>query len=544
VPAPGVYPRELPASTDSHAERAFHRALVASLPTGWFAWHSVRIRTRDNVEGEGDFVIAIPGRGVLVVEVKGGQIEKQGGTWLQSGRVMDRAPREQAHDYKNKLRRKLEERSAPGSDQPWITIATAFPDTAFSTPPTQGDLDGAVLGQQDLAYLGDALRAIDERLFAQARVPRSSAWIDALHALWCETWTPRLTLGARVRQREDELVPLDRDQVGLLDLIDGNARFFVAGGPGTGKTLLAREMYRRLEARGKNVVLVCSTQALAAGLRAEGVTHARTSGELAAELLAKAGVEMQGGAASAAWSSDTWLMAPLHAALDAVPAEGGAGFDAVVVDEAQDFTANDWELVKAVAGGGPLWGFGDEAQGFWEDRVIPMELFPAVFTLKRRYRCPERLALFADQYRPRGAGADGPPVGAFEELRVVRALSAAMVEEKVAGEIQKILGGGARRSDMAVVSLAGQTRTRFGVAKKIGAHAVVRADDPRAGEEIVADTFLRFKGLERAWVIVVEIGAGVRKYETRMHVALTRATVGCVVVGVREEIEGDGRLSV
>jgi hypothetical protein len=60
---------------------------------------------------------------------------------------------------------------------------------------------------------------------------------------------------------------------------------------------------------------------------------------------------------------------------------------------------------------------------------------------------------------------------------------------------------------------------------------------------VIADTFLRFKGLERPWVIVVELERGRTRYDVRMHVALTRATVGCVVVATGEEIGADQRLA-
>jgi hypothetical protein len=503
-PAPGVYPHTAP-RTDNRAELLVHAALVRHLPASWYAWHSLRIRTRDQLEGEGDFVLAIPDRGILVLEVKGGAIEKRGGVWFQSGRAMDKSPRDQAHGYAKKLRTKLEE---GGAQSPWSAIATLFPETHFAQEPTQGDLAGALLGQQDLAYLRDALEAVAERLFVNAWAVRHTAWIGRLHELWCETWVPKLTLGARIRQRTTDLVPLDREQLATLDLVSHNPRFFVTGGPGTGKTLVASEMYRRLQAGGARPVLLCSTKALAVDLRAGGLADAWTVGELAAKLLEAAGVSMQGGAASSAWTTETWQLAPLQATMDALPS-GGADYSAVVLDEAQDFTAHDWELVKAIAGEGPLWGFGDEAQGFWDDRRIPSGLFPASVSLRRRYRCP--------------VSARSVPVG----------------EERVANEIQKAMGAGARPEDIAVVSLAGQTRTQLGRSAKIGRFDVVRADDPRADANVVADTFLRFKGLERPWVIVVELGQGEKKYETRMHVALTRATVGCVVVGTKEEIEKD-----
>ena len=61
----------------------------------------------------------------------------------------------------------------------------------------------------------------------------------------------------------------------------------------------------------------------------------------------------------------------------------------------------------------------------------------------------------------------------------------------------------------------------------------------------MADTFLRFKGLERPFVIVTDLvhGEGV-KCEARMHIALTRATAGVIVVCADEDLARDPRLAM
>jgi len=546
MPAEGVFPRQGPRPTSSDAEKTLYRALSSQLPKGWTAWHSLRIRADRKYEGEGDFVVAIPDRGILVLEVKGGAIEIRDGQWLQNGRRMKRPPRDQAHRYKNSLIDRLE--ATCQHARPWVGIACAFPDTPFSAGPSEGGVCDAVLGQQDLPYLNEALTELAARQFEQARKPRGHEWIDALHALWCETWTPKLSLGEKTKLRVQELIALDADQLQLLDQVDESPRMLVRGGAGTGKTLVAREMYRRLEKRGRRPLYLCSTSALAAGLRAWGIEHAWTVRKHAARLLERAGIAMQGGAPSSQWASETWELAPLQAATDALP-ELDEPYDAVVVDEGQDMSSSDWDLVQAIAQDRALWVFADARQGFWESRAVPEGVLPALFRLTKRYRCPEPLARFADGYARddegarAGRGADEDALELpMEELRVVEVPSQSAVADKVALEIHKARGEGMAPADIAVLTLAGQSRTALGVADRIGAFDVVRADDPRAANHVVADTFLRFKGLERPWIIVTEVYLGERRYDVRMHVALTRATVGCVVVATAEQIGKDERL--
>jgi hypothetical protein len=534
----GLFPRGGPRPTTSHAEQAMYRALGKGLPGGWTAWHSLRVRTRTGWEGEGDFVVAIPDRGILVIEVKGGVIEVADGQWIQNGQVMRASPRDQAQSFVRKLGTKLRERGV--REHVPFAICTAFPETPFSNAPTHGDLEGAVLGQQDLPYLGDALGEMRGRHFDARKIPPGARWIEALHAMWGESWTPRLRLGHRVELRADELVPLDEEQLAYLDLIDENERVLIRGGPGTGKTLLAREMWVRLRARGLRPVFLCFTNALAAAVRATEVAQAFTVRELAIDLLAELGVKE--GAPQAEWPAETWEQASALAATSAGPLARGR-HDAVVVDEAQDLSPSDWDLVLAIADGRPMYGFADEGQAFWPDRSVPKEAFATLFTLKRRYRCPEPLARFADLYRrEEGGPGDRSRPAPIDELRLVRLVSETDLEAEVAREIRRALDDGVEAGDIAVVSLAGQTKTALCARDRIGDIPVRRADAAGSGGHVVADTFLRFKGLERPWIIVVELGLGTTRYDLRMHVALTRATVGCVVVATDAEIARDPRI--
>ncbi|MFI5297242.1 MAG: NERD domain-containing protein [Polyangiales bacterium] len=539
---PGLYPRRGPRPGAPPGERAVWQALSQHLPEGWFAWHSVRLRTRRGVEAETDFVLAIPDRGALVLEVKGGVVDIVDGVWTQGGRPMARAPRDQAHDFRRTLKTALEERGIRGV---WIDIATMFPDTPFIDAPSNGDVHGSALGQQDLSYLDEALIELADRLFlapggGRVTVPRDPGWIDAIHDLWGECWVKASRLGDQRMLREHELVQLDAQQHALIDSFIDNPRVVVRGGPGTGKTLVAMEVARRFAKGGKRVQCLCFTRALAVALRAHGL-EASTVREHAAHLVLRSGRVVAEGRPTAEWTTETWeSIAAL--ARECVPSGGIAEVDAWIVDEAQDFAESDRALVRTLAGDRPLWIFLDEGQAYWPDRLL-VEPFGdgfAKFRLLKSYRTPEGLDRVAEQYR---SGWSGTPMREpVRGLRLVAVESEALLDDAIAQVVGDAVRGGLAPADIAVLSLAGQGKTRVGALAQIAGLTARRADADDAEQYLVADTFLRFKGLERPLVVVTELSKGKKGYDVRMHIALTRANLECVVVATYEEIAADGRL--
>ena len=158
--SPGIHPRDCCRPTRSKGEEAVWSALRVGLPSGWYGWHSLRIRDRNCYEGEGDFVLASPERGLLVLEVKGGQIEQRDDRWFQNGRPMEEPPLEQGTGYAKKLVRRLKDVDcAP----PAFGVGVCFPDTYVGSQPAQDNLNGVVIGKGELPYVKDALPALLER---------------------------------------------------------------------------------------------------------------------------------------------------------------------------------------------------------------------------------------------------------------------------------------------------------------------------------------------------------------------------------------------
>lgn len=109
----------------------------------------------------------------------------------------------------------------------------------------------------------------------------------------------------------------------------------------------------------------------------------------------------------------------------------------------------------------------------------------------------------------------------------------AFVADAVGLEIDRLLKAGLKLADIGVVSLRGKAAGGSEAGPPtFGQHSSVRADADDAEERLVADTFLRWKGLERPANIVTELPEEeLSNLKVRLNVALTRATVAVRVVG-------------
>ncbi|RMG14716.1 MAG: hypothetical protein D6729_13365 [Deltaproteobacteria bacterium] len=535
-----LHPSDAPRAGAPESERRVYEALAAHLPAGWHAYHSLRIRTDRGFLGEGDFVIADPRRGFLVLEVKGGRIEQRDGHWLQNGRRMERPPLEQALGFAHRLARRIE---AMHGERPPFGAAVCFPDLPFETPPGQDDLARVTLGARELPYLGEVLPGIFDAAIPKGRVPRGSRWLTALRTLWGETWVPHLSLGRRAEEGRKRWYALDETQVAILEGLRGNARVLVEGPAGSGKTLLAAACARRHAEEGLATELLCFTgplQAYLARALPEGV-RVETVGAAALRVLSVATgerIEVEG-RAQAFWEG---LYLRAADAVGSLPASERP--EMLVVDEAQDLSENAWFFVDALAGAGRLWAFGDGAQRFWPERTVPEELFPTRFALPASHRCPKGLLALAR--RCIGQPADETAIEAAlgdGTLGLRPCPSETSVPEYVARAIDDLLGEGLKPEDLFVVSLRGREAPGSILrARTLGRHRPVPADDPAAPHSLVADTFLRVKGLERPAVIVTDLhlldsDAGQGAVGVRMHIALTRALLTARIVAPRPALQ-------
>jgi superfamily I DNA and RNA helicase len=234
----------------------------------------------------------------------------------------------------------------------------------------------------------------------------------------------------------------------------------------------------------------------------------------------------------------------LTAALNALPPVEERP-DLIVIDEAQDFDADDWRLVEQLLGERHLWAFTDPRQTFWTEpaRGLPAFLLGlAPFQLRQQQRCPDALWNVAALYGREGPEQVPAQLEVGEALKLVEVAPGEHVA-RIEQEVARLLAAGARPRDIAVLTLSGKDKSALFQLPTLAGQPLVHADAPGASEHLIMDTFLRFKGLERPFVIVSELrGKNVTHYGIRMHLALSRALVSTTVITDADAIAQDAVL--
>ncbi|MCS7051009.1 MAG: NERD domain-containing protein, partial [Thermomicrobium sp.] len=430
----------------SDAERLVYLALKNMLPADCVVLYGVRLLVRDGrseIDSEADFVILEPRCGVLVLEVKGGGIRRDRvtGQWYSIDRHGEEhpidSPFEQARRTRYALTQKLREGPRTRQFDYPIRHAVLFPDVTIGRHWLGPDVvDEIVLDERALTSPhGAILQALGG---SRPEGPLASAAVEALvEALSPSIEIRRPRLGRLVRFAEQEILHLTEQQFAILRVLGQQRRAKIVGPAGSGKTMLAIEKARQLVLQGMRVLLTCYNRNLSAWVSEQ----ARVSlpdpnlldGEdpsllvtnyhgLVRRACERAGIRFDPPVGDPEAEERFWKEQAaelLMAALALIPA---FRFDAVIVDEGQDFRAEWWVSLLDVLRDpdrGILYIFYDDDQSIYGESPefpLPGEPFQLTEVLRNTQPIYERFRAFY-----RGSvdlvcrGPEGPDV---EELPV------------------------------------------------------------------------------------------------------------------------------
>lgn len=547
-----------PDARSSAVERRVFLALQQALPADWTVLHGRRVvlpaepGRRDRVgrrrpiEGEADFAILAPGRGLLVLEVKGGQaIGRDGDGWFSRDQAGQRHPIRDPGAQAQKVLHALKDflRARRGfplhPDDARFGFGVALPD-AVVVGDVGPELPRAfVLDADDL---GDLRRAV-ERLFDANGIPAGG--LDARFAAFAVDALAGpfhlvRPLAARLAEQEERLVALTDEQVRAFELLADHARVAVRGVAGSGKTLVAMAAAERLAASGLRTLFLCFNAPLRAHLarHARGFT-VRTFHAHCLELAERAGLRACIPAQPTQAFYEDEAPRLLAEALQRLPDER---WDAVVVDEAQDFRASWWAPTRALLrdqAAGAFFCFLDPAQDVYGGAPSAADGFVQA-RLDYNCRNTARIAAWAGRYASVPAKlVPGTPDGdAVVERAVADGDEAAMVDA-VAGELRRlVVDERLAPARIAVLSAHGRDRSAVwragsgpdGLPGADGLRLVPLDDDPSAARAIRFSSVHRFKGLEADAVVLCELRAAGGLGDVVRHIGGTRGKHWLAVV--------------
>lgn len=509
--------------TESIAESYLYVKFEKELPDDVVVVHGARWvghrHGRRGEDGEADFVILHPRAGILVLEAKGGEIRRDGprGAWMQgSGATAHEMgdPMAQAEDSKHALRALLEAMPVVASRRLHLVHGVAFP---FATLPAEGlgpdvprsrVLDANAL--QDVGgFVRKALESADER---RPELPDlGDDGIERIVTALAPRRDVRIHLGALAGAVREQVIRLTDEQFHVLDWLGTTGRGWVRGGPGTGKTLLAQEMARRLAAEGLDVLLLCFNGPLAGRLEefatgVPGVT-ATTFHEFCRRRARAAGLEAE---VDAAQTSPEVYDHQLPELLLTAAGLTDVRHDAIVVDEAQDFQPHWWIALEAwlrTGRAGRVYAFYDETQDLYgRGTTCPAEDLglQGPLPLTRNCRNTDEVCAVLSALAPAGGAVSGSGIAAERRPRLHWVPTLDDVEAATGRIVDSLLAHGLRPEDIVVLTPRSQRRSVLGAATRLG-RAPVSWKSRTSGDHVLIDTIHRFKGMEATAVVVTEL---------------------------------------
>lgn len=339
-----MYPKNISEYTPTDSERIVYHELKAQLPDTFAVFYSVKWTDFENgklIKSEADFIVTNPEYGFLCLEVKGGSnIRIEDNVWYVSDdthgeRKLSRSPYDQAERsmyyftqmFSNKYNMDYQGIFGAGAIFPFYPIG---PDVTLDKR------------HRDCTIDSNDLNSIYNKIKSMFRLWKGKKyrWFypngqhDALMELIRERIAISAAAGSLVKYKEQQLDVINRVQDSYVYFLKNINRFYIKGGAGTGKTWIAMKMAEESLAQKKKTLFLCTSPHLAKRVR--NYLSAEIDVYDLASILSQCLNEFDSLEAPA-------YTGALHKLKDNHPR-----YDAIYVDEAQDFTEELAQCINAM----------------------------------------------------------------------------------------------------------------------------------------------------------------------------------------------------
>lgn len=517
-------------------ETCFNKKTIVYHSYPWLRPKKLENSTREPLQpGEIDFVVIHPDFGLLVLEVKGGDIEMRNenkAVLHKGGRTitLQESPFTQVQRNWQKLKilffehpyfspQDGERRLPPFNSGFAVALPTC--DYHWDLPTNDGDpriiIDANGVDQME-ASIKRALTA-----FAGGPVGLTLSETDQKNAKEVMQREFRLlpALWRTVEEQEEQLKRLTNEQYKLLEMLCNQHKAVIEGVAGSGKTMLAMHQVERLskEAGVRRVLFVCYNRPLADWLNSQLQDELRDKvkitsyHQLCSDWCKEKNIAFNPPPRNNRKEhQDFWnYEAPELLEQAATTMVDESKFDVVIVDEGQDFLQLWWESLEKVFrpdNNDPFYYvFYDSRQNIYVDNpTLPSELgqpFVLPTNCRNTKHIAEHCAAILDAEIPIDSKA---PRGAAPIEETVNNLQDAIrVTKKQIGSWITVgrQGGGLRPEQVAILTGPGTDNKQW--PDKIGNTPIITdLEKWRAGEGILRCTWRRFKGLEADALVLTQ----------------------------------------
>lgn len=532
-------------------------------PDDWIVLHSVDVPKHVRaIEGEADFVILVPGGGVVCLEVKSHMsVRRDANGWWHLGaddpqlRGPFKQSKEAMHSLRNRFMADDKLRNVP------FVSAVAFPRCNFQVTSTEWE-PWQVFDERHLRDHGveAAIRRITDCFRKHLGEAKSARWFRPEDAMPTEAQCEQIVRAirpafeqhrspkARREEAAGEIRRYTEEQFAAIDAMEDNRRVAFNGGAGTGKTFLALEAARRIALEEKPVALLCFNSLLGQWLQreaeplGESIVHAGTFHSL---LLSIANVDVPKENRRRFFEKELPNLA-LEALLN--DHSMASSIDTLIIDEAQDLCKEPIldVLDLLVDGGfrnGNVLAFGDfDHQDIFEGGGLDLltnkakgdfSRYKLKVNCRNLPRVGELLAAAASQGNPYSSfrrSDDGYNV----ELKFYR--SETEQREVLAAAIDLLRDEGLQLGHISILSTKAD-----GVASLLEDPYRQQLDKatPRPGPKMRSTTIHAFKGLESPAVIATDFDSlATPEQRDLLYTAVSRSTERVVVL-LEESVKGD-----
>lgn len=503
------------------SERDVARALTEGLPADCLVIHSYpwlresEWQGRKHInEGETDFLIIHPSvGGLLTLEVKGGDVryDNERMLWYRPGQKKTvKDPFTQAskgmHYFKTQIMKQLA--TERGQEPFSFGYAVVFPDCDYSGPMPPGANNSILLGRSDMEKLGEKLtKAL--RLWGNDPAPLSREKVQKIKQAVFPEFHICQVLSRKVAHDEEILIRLTENQINILQMLAAWPQALIEGVAGSGKTLLAMTQAQRFAAEGRKVLFTCFNRKLADWLQSLVPEDYRANllvknfHSLARDMCQRAGVDFKI-PEDKAKMHDFWRLDVPALILEAA-ANLDQTFDAIVVDEGQDFMPEWWDALHCLNTGGAqgrFYVFYDPAQNIFAGNNFCAPLTTPPFRLPHNCRNTREIAKHCSSIINTAiAVMPNAPQGTPCTIKTVAS------ESEAIHLLQKTLDAwiheGMKLSQIAVLSLHKRADTLLKGKQKVGNCKISdNINKWQANETALFETIRSFKGLEADAIIL------------------------------------------